>query len=146
MVNFMVIYYHHRYWGWNMIDKPPSRIRYETKHPTISVRVTKDLKEALDRFSQDVGGLSYAQIIKEGLESAKELDKISKIQYELGYEEGFKDGKKKYRIAIPCSICGKEILLEPGSPIHKDAIKLLMAKGWAHGECADKKSSEQRKG
>ena len=57
--------------------RPPSRIRYEKEHPTITVRLSKDLKEYLTSISAATGK-SYSALVKEGLENqilSKFMDK-----------------------------------------------------------------------
>jgi len=48
--------------------RPPSRIRYAKEHPTITVRLSKDLKEYLTSISAATGK-SYSALVKEGLEN-----------------------------------------------------------------------------
>jgi len=46
--------------------KPPSRVRYEMEHPTITCRVSLELKAKLDE-AREKYGLSFADILKIGL-------------------------------------------------------------------------------
>ena len=64
---------------------PPARIRYETANPTVSVRISQELKEELDEL-KITSGLSIADILKAGLDRLK-LD-VEEI-YERGYVDGY---------------------------------------------------------
>jgi len=108
---------------------PPSRKRYEERNPMISVRLTKSLRQVLDDFRKEAA-LSYPDIIKAGLKAAAGEWEASK--------EAWDDAEHKYMIAIPCSVCGKPMIMKPGSDMHKAAIDLLRAKKWCHSECLKK--------
>jgi len=88
--------------------KPPSRIRYEKEHPMVSLRLTKELKEIVDRIKKETGK-SYSKIVKEALINLAELGKkieekykeeIEKLKKEIenarkkGREEGYKEALK----------------------------------------------------
>ncbi|MEM1547386.1 MAG: hypothetical protein QXE38_03725 [Candidatus Methanomethylicia archaeon] len=61
---------------------PPSYYRYRESHPAISIRLSKDLKEALDAYR---GNLSYSEAIRKLLTEKAEIIK-SKAE-NVGYEE-----------------------------------------------------------
>jgi len=107
----------------------PSRIRYEKEHPMVSVRLTESMRKTLDAARKD-SALSYADLIKTGLKAAAD-DKTA-------YQRGWDDAEETYAIEIPCSVCGKPIIMTPGSGMHKAAIDLLRAEKWSHGECLKK--------
>jgi hypothetical protein len=46
--------------------KPPSRVKYERSHPTISCRVSLEIYGLLDEARQDEGW-SFADLLKAGL-------------------------------------------------------------------------------
>jgi len=67
--------------------KLPSRIKYEKNNPTVSFRVTKELKDVLEDIKESTGK-SYAEIVKEVLTNAKELwEKALEDGYSIGYED-----------------------------------------------------------
>ncbi len=67
---------------------PPSRVRYEAANPTVSARVSQEIKEELDELRL-MSDLSVADILKAGLDRLKP-------DTEASYERGLKDG---YEIA-----------------------------------------------
>ena len=78
---------------------PPSRLRYEANHPTVTVRVDQALYDELKRL-KDSSGLSVAEVLKIGLEKAQPIAKDSyRIGFDVGMEkgraEGYLDGVKK---------------------------------------------------
>ncbi len=72
-----------------MAHKPPSRLRYEKENPIVSFRLTRTLRERVDKIK---GGATYPQtvklIIKRFLDTTEALDKanalIQALQGELG--------------------------------------------------------------
>ena len=83
-------------------------------------------------------------------EKAKvKLPNLEKLSYDNGYNRGFKEGRdvgyilgyheaeEEFKITYPCSICGKPILVRPGSKSHKDIIAHMKEYGWAHSECLE---------
>ena len=60
---------------------PPSRVRYEAANPTVSVRISQELKQELEDLKITTG-MSMADIFKAG------LDKIQPDAEEI-YERGY---------------------------------------------------------
>jgi len=112
---------------------PPAYYRYREKHPSISVRLTKELKELLDSYR---GGLSYAKAIRKLLTESADLMK-ERIK---AREEGYNAGRSEYRIWYYCNVCGEEITIYPNSNSHKAVINYLREHGWGHIECHKKHS------
>lgn len=74
--------------------QPLSKLKYDAKHPTVSFRVTKELKERLDEVVRQ-RGLSYADFILEILKDKEVKEKEAYAQgYQDGYLEGSNSGKK----------------------------------------------------
>jgi len=116
---------------------PPSRVRYEREHPIISFRLSKSLKESLEALQGDEE--SYTDVIKKLIENNKEyLEDIRKRKYEEGYNTGFKEAKKKYRIWYNCADCGTEQILLPNTRAHSDIIAHLKKDRWVCDECYKK--------
>jgi len=114
-----------------MTDKPspPSATKYRIAHPVVSVTLTAELKEALDCVK---GSLSYAQYLKQLIESSNE---VMEALYDEAYEVGYTDAKAEYRVTFPCTTCGKPISIRVGSDCHQDIIAYLKSKGWSHVDC-----------
>ena len=103
--------------------KPPSRARYEQEHPTVSVRVSKKLKDVLDTVKEETGN-SYAEIISAGLTGAKEL-----------WKKGYEVAKRNYEIWYYCAVCGEKIFVSPNSNDHRAMIRYMWEHGWSHSGC-----------
>ena len=115
-------------------NKPPSRAKYEKEHPTIAVRVSKELKEVLEAIRAKKGD-SYAEIIKEGLMSAAEYQKAFDEGFEEGFGKGWNDGKRKNRIWFDCSVCDEPCFIIPHDKVHKEIMAYLKRHGWGHKSC-----------
>ena len=100
-----------------LVTKYPSQVRYEKKHPLISVRLTKELKEMIDAVR---GNMSYSDVIKLKLFESVEICKAA---------------ENRYKITIPCAVCGKPIEVVPNGTIHQDILNRFKEKGWKHGTC-----------
>ena len=135
---------------------PPAYYRYREKHPSISVRLTKELKALLDAYR---GGLSYGKAIKQLLQEKVDLLRLKKEVREGSYKEGFSDalqlfisnphsfyekvlekekGLEPALFTAPCSICGKPMVITHRDSNWASKIKpiLLQAfKYWCHTSC-----------
>jgi len=105
---------------------PPSKIKYDKSHPTISIRVSQDLKEQLDEI-REKSGKSIGDILREavGVQS-----KSVKNAWNVGHSAA----KIKYGVWYKCSVCGGNILIESDNE-KKAAGKLMREHGWQHGKC-----------
>lgn len=124
---------------------PPSRKKYVIENPTVSIRLTKDLKELLDKVKGDT---SYSQFLKNLVR--KEKGRIvrsynegfkegRKKGHEVGYKEGYNEGKENGEIWFHCSVCGEPIIIEQDGEVHKDLIQYLLNEGWGHSGCVKSK-------
>lgn len=116
---------------------PPSRIKYEQGHPTVSCRVPKEIYDRLVK-AKEVEGKSFADILKLGLEKAeKRANKLIEARMQSwteGHKKGFEEAALKYKVTYHCSKCGQ--IMEVQHPNEKEAIDELMRKaGWAHQPC-----------
>jgi len=68
--------------------QPLSKLKYDAKHPTVSFRVTEELKERLDEVVRQKG-FSYADFI---LEILKRKEVKEKEAYDQGYKDGYWEG------------------------------------------------------
>jgi len=109
--------------------QPPAKIRYNQTHPTVSVRVSKDLYDQLKHL-REKSGKSLGDIMREAL--GKQAPTVMKA-----FERGYIAAGEKLKVVYPCSVCGKLILVT--TPDEKKAIASYMKEhGWAHGECPNK--------
>ena len=68
--------------------KPPSQIRYEQAHPTVSARVNRELYDKLKEYMK-AEDMSFADILKVALGAQK---KSSDKAHDRGYKEGYAKG------------------------------------------------------
>ncbi len=114
---------------------PPSRIKYENNHPTVSCRVSKEIYDRLTE-SKKVDGKSFADILKIGLGIVEKQDKKLGEARDKAYKKGYAEAENRYKVTYPCATCGKD--MEVTSWKEKLAIKQFMKeKGWSHTKCLE---------
>ena len=115
--------------------RPPSRLRYEERNPTITVRLTKELRDVLDSYR---GSLSYPKAIQQLLnEKSDVLTLKTEIEGMMGYIEELENESK---FSIPCKICGEDICLKSSNPNWKTKIYPTLERAfrnWCHGGCRE---------
>jgi len=112
--------------------KPPARIRYEQSHPTVSCRVDRDTYDLLKQRLEDLGGVSFADFVKESLGL---LHTDAKQIREAAWGAGYDEAKKDWQIWYFCAVCGKRIDMSPDSDSHKAMIGYMKEHGWRHTSC-----------
>jgi metal-responsive CopG/Arc/MetJ family transcriptional regulator len=106
--------------------KPPSKARYDEFHPTISIRVTKELYDQLNELREQ-GGKSLGDILREAL---KQQSPSTKKAYQQGYDAA----KGEFAVSYKCSVCGGNLTVT--SQKEKEAIARYMREhGWGHSKC-----------
>jgi len=88
----------------------------------MSRRVDKDTHDLLKQRLEDLGGVSFADFVKESL-GLLEL-KIPDIE-EIGqraWSEGYDEAEKGYQLWYCCAVCRERIDMEPNSESHKAMI------------------------
>jgi hypothetical protein len=121
--------------------KPPSRIKYEQGHPTISCRVPRKIYEKMQAIKEKEGR-SFADILKAGLRMlevrAIEKEELRKRSHAEGYRKGYAEAEQLYKVAYPCSICGRVLVVTTGD--EKEAASEYMEDhGWGHAKCHKKR-------
>ncbi len=112
---------------------PPSRLRYETANPTISIRVSQELKEELEEM-KEMSGLSLADILNAGLEKLKpDVDQFYDQGLKEGYEMGYEIAEEEFKVMATCLGCGKAHLPVVGETMKAVAARMLM--GWCAKSC-----------
>ena len=82
---------------------PPSRIRYVEANPTVSVRISQELKGELEDL-KEMSGLSMANILKAGMDKLKpDVDQF----YDQGLKDGYEMAEAEFKVLATCSGCGK---------------------------------------
>jgi hypothetical protein len=117
------------------IHKPPARIRYEQSHPTVSCRLSRDEYALLKQRLEDLGGVSFAEFVKDSLGLLQLKMPATEEIRERARDEGYNQAKEEYQIWYYCAVCGKRIDMEPNSDSHKAMIGFMKEHGWGHASC-----------
>lgn len=106
--------------------QPPSRIRYNRTHPTVSIRVSADLYDKLKDL-REKSGKSLGDILREALR--KQAPTVQKA-----FENGYSKAREEFGVTYACSACGR--LMQVRSLDEKRAIADYMRNyGWRHVSC-----------
>ncbi len=108
---------------------PPSRLRYESNNPTVSARVSQEIKEELDELRL-MSGLSMADILKAGLDRLKPDTEAS---YERGLKDGYQIAKEEFEVMAQCFGCGEAHLSIVGETMK--AVAAQKVTGWTGRGC-----------
>jgi hypothetical protein len=121
---------------------PPSRVRYENSHPTVSCRVSREFYNSLVN-AKTRENKSFADILKLGLGKIENADKklreANDKSFSEGYERGMSDAEDYYKVIYHCRRCGKEMVVI--NQEEKKAVDSYMSSGWGHTECPRTKSN-----
>ena len=110
---------------------PPSRVRYEQAHPTVTVRISSELRERLD-FFKEAHGLSLGDVLRIGLEKAEpDLDRA----YGRGANDGYEEAKEEYEVTYRCRECRQRHLNITSDEEKKAAADLMYQAGWHSPDC-----------
>ncbi len=117
--------------------QPPSRIRYEQSHPTVSCRLPRAIYDRLMQ-AKEVESKSFADILKIGLGvqevQARKVREAKKRGYNEGYQKGYAEATVRFKVTYRCSKCGGELVVSTDD--EKKAIaKYMQEHDWRHGEC-----------
>ncbi len=113
----------------------PSQRRYMENNPAITFRMGKEEKERIVEMAE-FAGKSISDLVRIALfdleESFSEAYEKARIS---GYNHGFQNAKRTYRIWYYCNVCGNVIDLLPNSNDHKAIVDYLKKGRWGHPEC-----------
>lgn len=110
---------------------PPSRIRYEKENPAVTVRVPRELRDALARLKEE-HGLSLGDVLRIGLEKAEpDLD----ATLERGMIEGYEIAKDEYEVTYWCSQCQRRHMSITSDEEKAAAANLMHRAGWHSAGC-----------
>lgn len=112
-----------------MAKKPPSRIRYEAIHPTVSFRVTKQEYATLQAMRKK-SGLSLGEMARRVLQvRMKEVDEV--------YNRGFRAGYGRFDLT--CKVCGKPMKFDLKAKQDAEALAVVrkIFSSWRHTTCAE---------
>jgi len=115
--------------------KPPARVRYEQSHPTVSCRLSKDEYDLLKLCLDDLGGVSFADFVRDSLKIVQLRVPETREIKEKARKGGYERGKKEHQIWYYCNICKQRIDVEPNDDSHKAMISFMEEHGWGHTRC-----------
>jgi len=117
------------------IRKPPARIRYEQSHRTMSCRLDKDTRDLLKQRLEDLGGVSFADFVKDSLGLLQlKIPDIEEIK-EKASDEGYDQAVEAWQIWYYCAACGERIDMDLNDDDHKAMIDYMKEHGWGHPSC-----------
>ena len=117
------------------IHKPPARIRYEQSHPTVSCRLDQDTHTLLKQRLEDLGGISFADFVKDSLGLLQlKMPDIDEIE-ERAWDECYNQAVEDCQIWYYCAVCGKRIDMKPNTDSHKAMVSYMKEPGWGHASC-----------
>ena len=108
---------------------PPSRIRYEQSHPTVTFRISTELRTRLERLEEKTGK-SCSQLLKEGLGL---IEREVGQPYDQGWCEGYAEALGLFD--VPCARCGEPLVLDGRGDGRVRNRLLEVFRQWQHVEC-----------
>jgi hypothetical protein len=85
--------------------QPLAKVKYDQSHPTVSFRLTKELKDRLESCTT-LKGMSFVDFIKEAL-GAKEREGSYEDGFRDGYHKGYYEGQQDEAVKchLTCQVC-----------------------------------------
>lgn len=123
----------------------PAYYRYREKHPAISIRLTRDLKQALDAYR---GELSYSKAMRklmaEKADVVRAWAELKKFRAEVErLKKGYEEAMRMEHFTLPCKTCGKPMLFSSRDlkSWNEKVMPILRATfaNWSQGECLKKR-------
>ncbi len=110
----------------------PSRARYEKANPTVSVRVSSELREWLTRM-KEWHDLSLGDVLRIGLEKAKPDLATARTR---GFAEGYEMARDEYEVTYWCSGCRRRHLSIKSQEAKEAAAEMMYDAGWHSSACS----------
>ena len=121
------------------MSKPPSRLRYEQSHPTVSCRVSLKTYGLLDKARQQEGW-SFADTLRAGLGILRAERRTHKNIRDQAHREGYREAETEFKVLYGCSICVKPIPIQEQNA-KQAAARYMQEHKWAHNECHKRSAS-----
>ena len=115
---------------------PPSRARYESTHPTISIRVSQELYDRADAMR--LGDVSFADIFRRGLDLVERDAQCDVEVWEMGRKAGREEAERTWRLTFRCPRCGKDAAVPAGTQPAVTLARWMQERGWTHQACAER--------
>ena len=113
------------------VHKPPSRVKYDESHPTVSARVDQKLYDELKEL-QKLTKKSLTDILREAVRKQKPW---AKDAYDLGQKAGYESAKREFAVTYSCSVCGGVLTVSTQNE-RKAIAQYMRESGWSHDKCA----------
>jgi hypothetical protein len=121
---------------------PPAYYKYRKTHTTISISVSKEFKEQLDKHR---GSLSYASFVKKLTENfnSEVSRRVNAVKEEI--EDNVRYNEDNFKIL--CNICNKPAHISSRNPAWPKAQKILYRafKTWRHLPCEEEEREAKKK-
>ena len=129
----------------------PSKQRYAEAHPTITAHLDVETYAQVQALHER-SGLPFAELLRRSLGVvAKDVETVrlrgyneglkrgTETGYSAGYKAGYARAEAEHTVTYPCSLCGLDLDMAPGSDEAKAAAEALREAGWAHTSCVEEK-------
>ena len=101
----------------------------------MSFRLSKDMYDLLKQRLEDLGGVSFADFVKDSLGLLElKMPDIEEIK-QKAYVEGYDQAGEYCQIWYYCAVCRERIDMSPNSDSHKAMIGFMEEHGWGHKSC-----------
>ena len=123
--------------------KPPSRLRYENNHPTISFRVERSLYDKLKSLLAEKNQ-SISDFFKIALgEQQENYENAHNNGYDEGYSIGYNEGynEEHVRFSLTCKKCGKPMIFDKKNIPEIEQVLTNAFQNWYHTSCIEKSNS-----
>jgi len=114
---------------------PPSYYEYRKKNPTISIKLTKQTRDALDKVR---GKTSYSEFLKSLVVPGGAFTRFEKLRSQLASERAALEKEKEKlakieRFFVPCPKCGKPMVFDNQELVEQwnNEIKPMLLKAFS---------------
>lgn len=117
--------------------KPPSRVRYEKEHPTLSARIPRALYDRIVALCRQQEK-SFAVFLREALERRADVEEDEFIR---AYVAAAEEGAARFGVTYRCCGCRKPITVstEAEKTVARTALRF-----WGHSDCQGTSPDSQR--
>jgi len=115
--------------------KSPSRIKYETSHPTVSARIPIAVKAKIIANLKKLD-MNTADAFKELARVLDEKVKPSELTNKTEYQAGISAARQYYAVFYNCCKCGQTKVINTRKE-KEAASKLMTEAGWCHETCPE---------
>jgi hypothetical protein len=124
--------------------RPPSRVNYAARNPTVGVHMDLDTHVKAMELRQ-LTGKSFGQLFREALDlvsrdydtvRALALEKGEKIGFDRGWQAGILYGRRECGIiATSCTVCSEPIIGRITPTVEPTEHLAQYRGGWYHADC-----------